>query len=339
MLNVIKKWTGRLIVFVLIVVVGLYVAVLVTFRLSASKYVRDLTSRAEVVETEKGPIEVLIIGDLSDPAVLVLHGSAGGYDGGELLLTFVQDDELSYIIPSRPGYLRTPLSAGSSPAEQADAYAALFDALGVDQATIFGGSGGTPSALEFARRYPERTSSLVLYAAITGPLPGGFVPTEPKDLTTRIFGRGFQDWAFIQPLVLAPDRMTGFFEAGYADSWPRLLADEELMHVFTAVVFTALPNYPAGLRYEGWRNDAIQFVDLDLGSFEALAVPTLIMHGTGDTNVPFEFSQALSEEIPGAETLWIDQGDHFMLFTRADEIRPVMNGFIKTHTAYAGLTE
>ncbi len=59
------------------------------------------------------------------------------------------------IAISRPGYLRTPLQSGVTPAEQADVYAALLDELNIKTTIVYGASGGAPSAL----RRPARGCS------------------------------------------------------------------------------------------------------------------------------------------------------------------------------------
>ena len=53
-----------------------------------------------------------------------------------------------------------------SPAAQADAYAALLDHLDI-KAPIIGMSAGGPSAIQFALRYPDRCSGLVLIAGVS----------------------------------------------------------------------------------------------------------------------------------------------------------------------------
>jgi pimeloyl-ACP methyl ester carboxylesterase len=71
-----------------------------------------------------------------------------------------------YIIPSRAGYLRTPLSVAETPQEQAHAFAALLTALGIDRVATTASSGGGPSALQFAMQYPDRCSALILEECI-----------------------------------------------------------------------------------------------------------------------------------------------------------------------------
>jgi pimeloyl-ACP methyl ester carboxylesterase len=63
---------------------------------------------------------------------------------------------------SRPGYLGTPISVGSSIEAQADATVALMDALGIERATIYGFSAGSLVAFQVGVRHPERCASVVL---------------------------------------------------------------------------------------------------------------------------------------------------------------------------------
>jgi pimeloyl-ACP methyl ester carboxylesterase len=46
------------------------------------------------------------------------------------------------IAPSRFGYLGSSLPAGATPADQADAYAVLLDALGIERTAVVGCSTG-----------------------------------------------------------------------------------------------------------------------------------------------------------------------------------------------------
>jgi pimeloyl-ACP methyl ester carboxylesterase len=121
-------------------------------------------SESRVAETAAGPIEYARVGQ--GPAVLVIHGCPGGYDQGLIATKLAPSDEFTFISPSRPGYLRTPLHVGLTPEAQADSYAALLDALGISQAAIIGISGGAPSALQFALRHPGRCWGLVTVCAV-----------------------------------------------------------------------------------------------------------------------------------------------------------------------------
>src|SRR5690349_1661222 len=103
--------------------------VFAAFRAWIGSIEANLETRSRVIMTARGPIEYAEIG--RGPPVLVVHGTPGGYDQPLRYLEAThRSGSTHYIIPSRPGYLRTPLSVGSTPADQARAFAALLDALG-----------------------------------------------------------------------------------------------------------------------------------------------------------------------------------------------------------------
>src|SRR5689334_19745131 len=112
--------------------------------------ITGLRTGSSVIETASGPVEYCIGGQ--GPAVLIAHGSPGGYDQGCAFSKLVGGKQ-TFIAVSRPGYLRTPLSTGETAAAQADMYANLLDALALQQATVVGISGGGPSAIQFALRH------------------------------------------------------------------------------------------------------------------------------------------------------------------------------------------
>src|SRR5258708_22018697 len=130
---------------------------------------REIKSRLDagsrVAGTAFGPIEYAVAGD--GPSVLVAHGIGGGYDQGLLVTHLTKEQPFKIISVSRFGYLRTPLARYRTPEEQADAYAALLDTLGIEKAAIVGISAGGTSALYFALRHPERFWALVSVAGVT----------------------------------------------------------------------------------------------------------------------------------------------------------------------------
>ena len=125
---------------------------------------------SRVIATTSGPVEYAATGE--GPAVLVIHGCPGGYDQGLIAARLANSEDFTFISPSRPGYLRTPLYVGVTPEAQADAYVSLLDSLGISKVAIVGISGGGPSALQFAIRHPERCWGLVTVCAIARRLSG-----------------------------------------------------------------------------------------------------------------------------------------------------------------------
>jgi pimeloyl-ACP methyl ester carboxylesterase len=156
---------------------------------------RRISAASRLIDTSKGPLEFAETG--SGPAVLISAGM-GGYDLG-LQFAF-EDSGFRYISVSRPGYLRTPLFTGRSFEEQADAFAALLDHLGIQKAAVVGISSGGPAAIQFALRHPDRCWSLVLISAPNQPLP----PTTMvrKLFNSRLLTSDFLAWLVFKPVHL-----------------------------------------------------------------------------------------------------------------------------------------
>ena len=103
------------------------------------------------------------------PPLILSHPLFGGFDAGRGLAKTYVGDTYRFIVPSRFGYLGSSLPPGAKPADQADAYAILLDALGIERVVIFGYSAGGPSAIQFALRHDDRTTALILMGSA---LPG-----------------------------------------------------------------------------------------------------------------------------------------------------------------------
>jgi len=137
------------------------------------RYRRDLNAaRARlaavdrhVISTRWGTVEYAERGR-GDP-VLVVHGIFHNCVGG--LLSVRDFSDRRFIAPSRFGYLGSNMPLDATPAHQADALAALLDALGIEQLDVIGESAGATSALQLALRHRERVKHL---AVLVGNLPG-----------------------------------------------------------------------------------------------------------------------------------------------------------------------
>ena len=80
------------------------------------------------------------------PPLLFSYLLFGGFDLGLGAADAYLGDGFGVIAPSRFGYLGSSLQAGATPADQADAYAVLLDALGVERTAVVGFSAGGRSA-------------------------------------------------------------------------------------------------------------------------------------------------------------------------------------------------
>jgi class 3 adenylate cyclase/pimeloyl-ACP methyl ester carboxylesterase len=63
---------------------------------------------------------------------------------------------------------------------------------------------------------------------------------------------------------------------------------------------------------------------------DAVRVPTLVMHGTEDRNVPFEVGRYLAEHIPGAQLYAFKGRGHVPIFTATGEFCDVLRCFVRS---------
>ena len=119
---------------------------------------------SQVVETSKGRIEYVVRG--AGKTCLLLHGGHSNCFedfGTEEILSA----HMSALIPSRPGYGRTPANVGITASEAADAIITLLDKLSLSTVAVIAVSAGGPTGLYLAANYPKRVTKLVLESAVT----------------------------------------------------------------------------------------------------------------------------------------------------------------------------
>jgi len=279
--------------------------------------IEKLQTHSQVIGTSSGEVEISIHGE--GPPVLVVHGAAGGYDQGE-----VQSGEfrgIQYISVSRPGYLRTPLATGETPAAQADAMAAVLDELGIPKAAFIGTSMGGLVGLNFALRHPDRCAALVLVSAVNAPIPGGLAHYT---MLSPLLSSDFLPWALLHPEALMLIRPTLRKQIG---------TDPEKKNVINQLIHTA---YPTSLRVSGMINDAHQIEALGEIPLESIRVPTLVIHGTADSVVPFEQGVRSASRIPNAEFLPVLEGTHYCILTHLEMLRPAILEFVEKYFQHEG---
>ncbi|MBA2677188.1 MAG: alpha/beta hydrolase [Ktedonobacteraceae bacterium] len=278
----------------------------ISYRSWQRRELKRVQKKGIVVETAVGLVEYQVIGQGS--AVLYAHGTPGGFDQGLAFARMLGGEQCMLISPSRPGYLRTPLAAGASPAAQADLYAALLDALNIEQASIIGFSGGGPSALQFALRHPDRCRSLAMI--------GGIVQRnccyerhQALPLWKRVPTQIVEQLLVSDPFLYAVLPFASFLPRGAAVAG--MLCSGALYH----------------LRKTGHENDLAQFAAIETYPLEQVIAPTLVVHGLSDEDVPFEDACLLEREIPNVRLIAVE-GDHSAFYTHAEMVMPLLSKFL-----------
>jgi pimeloyl-ACP methyl ester carboxylesterase len=298
----------------------------------------------EMAQTARGPVEFAMAG--TGPVILQLHGGASGYDQSLALSWDLHEAGFAVLTPSRPGYLRTPLTTGASPEEAADAMASLLDILGIDRVCVMGTSGGGPTALQFALRHPGRVWGLVVQAAISQR------HVQPRRTTNTFIGR-----VLFTRTGTWPADLVAWILHGLARWWPSLLirsllnASDDLdrskaeqrrsdvlshpegIAFFRRVVASGIP---LSVRRVGLWNDLHQFAHLPVYPLEQINCPTLVVHGCADGNVPLAHAEFVARSVPGAELVALEDCGHFIwVGPGAEQAAGKVRTFLSQHARHA----
>lgn len=279
------------------------------------KLMSSLDQRSEIIGTSRGDVQLARTG--TGPPVLAIHGGPGGFDQGLAWCHHLRAGGCEVIAPSRPGYLRTPLSSGRSPQSQADLYAATLDALDVDRVAVLGFSSGGPSAVHFAARHHDRTTALMLDTAI-------LLPFQPALSRVRraTYESSLAVWLSYQLVHTKPELMTRWMLGGVSAglSAEQKEAEEHwitsdptrlrsLRQQFASIA-------PKKHRHTGWVNDLANEHSLAPLPFSEVITPTLIAQGVNDAVIPLEHATTAADRIAGAELVLVAQGHHILSLSR-----------------------
>ena len=279
-------------------------------RPTAAEIEECLTHPAQVLDTAAGPLEYGERGQ--GPPLLAVHGAPGGYDQGLGLAEFFRINGFKTIAPSRPGYLGTPVATGRTPEEQADALAALLDALKIEKIPVIGASGGGPPSYLLAARHPQRVSCLLevssvcmeLKPNVTQTLENKFLLSKAGIWLMRFFIDHFPECMVKNFLKIesTSDRQE------IAAMAREILKDESklaFLKFFMATMSERLPE-----RRDGLQNDTVQIGSITQLDLAPIACPTLIIHGRADNRVPPRHGEYARASIAHAELYWIRGGSH-----------------------------
>lgn len=264
---------------------------------------------SKILETAVGPIEYAEAGKIDGPPVLVIHGAGGGFDQGLDIGDALVKRGFRVIAPSRFGYLRTPLLPDSSPAAQADAHAALLDALDIPRCAVFGASAGGPSAMQLALRYPDRVTALVLMVPAAWAPRDGAMPRRMSKFATVVMEATLRsDFLFWLALRVAPRAMIRLI----LGTPPELLANAEPAE--RARVQVMLDHIlPVSSRRLGFLNEARVVPNLPRFELERIEVPTLIISAGDDGYQTFAGAKYSAEHIPNARFIGYATGGHLLV--------------------------
>jgi pimeloyl-ACP methyl ester carboxylesterase len=258
-----------------------------------------------VIDTSAGTFEYAVAGD--GPPLMMIHGTGGGFDQGLLFASKLRARGFRIVAPSRFGYLGSAFPDDASPAHQADVLVELLDHLGIERLPVVGGSAGALTAAEFALRYPDRCSYLVLLvpaANLTNRDPVEFTALQRLAVET-VLGSDFWFWALSRA---APGQMIRTLLATDPALLDSVTPDERRR---AYAILNQI--FPISRKVDGLRNDAFWAGTPSPTTYERILVPTLILSLEDDLFGTAATARLLAERISGAELTVYPTGGHIWL--------------------------
>lgn len=242
-----------------------------------------------VISTRSGDIEYRSIGK-GIPVVLIHGGHSNCFE--KLGIKGFDLETFQLIIPSRPGYGRTPLSDNQTPAKAAELIKELLEHLSIDQAVIYGISAGGLTAIELAANYPEKVDKLILASAISKK----WLTREEKIYKTAqiIFHPGIEKltWGMVRIFSkISPGMIAKSFYPQFSTYPLHKLRKEDIRDLALA-----FEHYRSK---RGFINDIDQ--DIDDETIKKVKCPTLIVHSKYDNSVSFMHAIHANKHIENAK--------------------------------------
>jgi len=188
--------------------------------------------------------------------------------------------------------------------ELADFGNVVLDELGIESAHVLGASFGGAVAQQMAFSHPRRVRRLVLASTSFG---GGALPGNLEAM-----------WHFIHPRAYHPERLERVAGAMFGG---RLRTEPELvrsMHVKRPTDTLAALYRMAALF--GWTS---------LPWLWAIRQPTLVIAGDDDPITPLVNHRVIAMLMPQATLRVMKGGGHLVLLDSAEQVGPVITGFLR----------
>jgi pimeloyl-ACP methyl ester carboxylesterase len=277
-----------------------------------------------LTQTVHGLIEYRIVG--SGPAVLALNGghtNASSPLGHE---RFFVEQGYQLIIPSRPGYGKTPSATGKTAETFADALVGLLDHLRLERVIVLGISAAGPTALQIAGRHPERVSLLILQNAVTGArFPGPVTRVGAYVIFNRWTER--RTWAVFRAFArVAPQRALITMMRSLTSLDPaQVVATMSPEQQHAALAFLLASRSGAGFLHD---------LHHHCGDLGRITAPTLIIATQYDGSVDLTHARYAADHIPDVELFVCPAESHLLWFSRFNaDVEERMRAFLQETSA------
>ncbi len=173
---------------------------------------------------------------------------------------------------------------------------AVVDACALQRFALIGLTGGGPSSVTYAARYPQRVSHLVLYGSFLRGRIARSTTSAQQDETETLLHLIELGWERDDP---------SFRQLYSSQRIPAATADQ--FRSFNELLRKSASPANASKLLRALHADDVS----DLAP--QVRCPTLVLHSREDTHVPFEQGRALAAAIPDARLVPLDSRNHFVL--------------------------
>ena len=264
------------------------------------------------------PIEIYYEDHGSGQPVVLVHGYPLDSSSWEKQSAVLLDAGKRVITYDRRGFGKSdkPTTGHDYDTYAAD-LSALVSALDLQDAVLVGFSMGTGEVARYLSRYGSHRVAKAVFIGSLQPFmlktednpSGGMAQTDVDGMLDTIKADRYAFFTgFLQNFYNTDENLgTRISEEALRNSW-QLATD---ISPYTSV-------WAVATWFTDWRAD-----------IDEIDVPTLIMHGTGDVNVPIDItSRVLAKMLPSATYIEIEGAPHGMLWTHGEEINKALLDFL-----------
>lgn len=244
-----------------------------------------------IINTKLGDIEFSSIGKGSP--IVFIHG--GHSNCKETLCHKGFDlEKFQLIIPSRPGYGKTPLNNNRTPKQAAALIAELINHLSLDSVIVYGISAGGLTAIELASNYPNKVSKLILASAISKK----WLDEKGKLYKTAkmMFNPQMEKliWGMLRFFgIIFPKMIAKSFYPQFSNKVSHKLKKNDIKELISS-----MKHYHSKM---GFLNDIDQNIQEE--TITKIKCPSLIIHSLNDSSVPFEHAIYSNKMITNSEII------------------------------------
>ena len=237
--------------------------------------------------------------DKEKPTILLMHGSGLTHIVWSFHEQFYATSGFNVLSVDLPGHGNSEGPSLKSIEEISDWIKSLMKNLSIEKIIIIGHSQGSLVGIDFAARYPELISSLVLVA-------GSYKMLVNKDLID--YAEAGDEKAVLLMMKWGYEGSRAFIGGNPVK---KIINSSREIREILSVDLNACNNYKTGK-----------------DSLKKISCPTLCIFGDLDKMVPLKVGNNMSELIKNSKTKVIQNCGHMIIFEKAFEMRKLVKEFL-----------